>query len=269
VEANEGEMVNAKRLLSDCTMRIHPSRRELLIATGLCILFGGRATAGLSGPRRLKLKNVHTGETFEGPYRDKVGPIPNAISDLSAFLRDFHANVIGPLDIGTLDFLADVLDAVGQTSASVLSAYRTPETNARLRATMFGVAEKSQHTYGRAIDISLDGRLGDAETAARHMARGGVGWYPRSRFIHLDTGPPRSWELGGTGLDRMLTASAQPPERPIKIAEPYPARPPMIVSASAHAPMATPRLPVVTTMPPCRETGAAGVKITRGLGCAP
>ncbi|HXP74736.1 MAG TPA: DUF882 domain-containing protein [Stellaceae bacterium] len=203
-------------------------RRDLLIATGLCILGAGTLAPGNAAPvaiarpvapRRLKLKNVHTGETFEGPYRDNTGPIPDAITDLAHFLRDFHVNKVGPIDVATLDFLADVMDAVGETNASVLSAYRTPETNARLRATMFGVAEKSQHMYGRAIDVSFDRRLLDAETAARRMARGGVGWYPRSHFVHLDTGPTRSWEMDGTGLDRVLSgmggrvARGEPPLR--------------------------------------------------------
>ncbi|HKX06833.1 MAG TPA: DUF882 domain-containing protein [Stellaceae bacterium] len=192
-------------------------RRDLLFATGLTVLIPGAFDSGEAAPvaiarpsvaRRLKLKNVHTGETFEGPYRDDTGPIPNAVTDLAHFLRDFHVNKVGPLDVGTLDFLADVMDAVGETSATVLSAYRTPETNARLRATTFGVAEKSQHIYGRAIDVSFDRRLLDAETAARRMARGGVGWYPRSHFVHLDTGPTRSWELDGTGFDRLLSSSA-------------------------------------------------------------
>ena len=191
-------------------------RRDLLIATGFTILVPGSvgpgeaapvALARPSFPRRLKLKNAHTGETFDGPYRDDTGPIADAITDLVHFLRDFHVNKTGPLDVGTLDFLADVMEAVGQTSATVLSAYRTPETNARLRATMFGVAEKSQHLYGRAIDVSFDRRLLDAETAARRMARGGVGWYPRSHFVHLDTGPTRSWEMNSSGLDRVLSAS--------------------------------------------------------------
>src|SRR5579885_1043668 len=162
-------------------------RRDLLIATGLTILLPGSlgaatvATVRPSFPRRLKLKNVHTGETFDGPYRDTTGPIPDAITDLAHFLRDFHVNKVGPLDVGTLDFLSDVMDAVG----------------------------KSQRLDGRAIDFSFDRRLPDAETVARRMARGGVGWYPRSHFVHLDTGPPRSWEMDGSGLDRVLSASAR------------------------------------------------------------
>lgn len=195
-------------------------RRDLLIATGLCILMPARA-AQPAVRRRLKLKNVNTGETFEGPYRDEVGPIPDAVSDLAHFLRDHHVNKVGPIDVGTLDFLSDVMDAVGETDASVLSAYRTPETNAKLRATMFGVAEKSQHMYGRAIDVSFDRRLGDAEAIARRMARGGVGWYPRSHFVHLDTGPTRSWEMDGIGLDRALAGDGRlaPADHPLSVAE--------------------------------------------------
>src|SRR5260370_9963856 len=187
-------------------------RRDLLIATGLCILLPGSLKAAQvsiaqpSFPRRLKLKNVHTGETFDGPYRDETGPIASAVADLATFLRDFHVNKIGPLDVGTLDFLADVMGAIGESSASVLSAYPPPETHAPPRATLFGVAEKSQHMYGRAIDVSFDRRPLDAATVARRMARGGVGWYPHSHFVHLDTGPTRSWEMDGTGLDRLLSA---------------------------------------------------------------
>src|SRR5690242_10696746 len=106
-----------------------PSRRELLLATGLCVLFGARAQAAPSVPRRLSLKNANTGETFDGPYRDAAGPIPGAIADLGQLLRDHHANKVGPVHVDTLDFLADVMAAVGLSQATVLSAYRTPETN--------------------------------------------------------------------------------------------------------------------------------------------
>lgn len=192
-------------------------RRDLLIATGLCIIVRGAAAAEPSVARRLRLKNANAGESFDGYYRDDFGPIPGAMVDLAAFLRDHRANAIGPVDVAALDFLADVLAAVGQTSATILSAYRTPETNARLAATQFGVAEKSQHLLGRAVDVALDRRMADAEKAARRMERGGVGWYPRSNFIHLDSGPTRSWEMDGAGLDTILAGRS--PGHPRTVAE--------------------------------------------------
>ena len=184
-------------------------RRDLLLATGVSVLFGRSAFALPDGAlpiggRRLALKNAHTGESFNGPYRDAVGPLPSAVSDLAVFLRDFHVDKSGPVDIAVLDFLADVMAANALGGATVLSAYRTRETNERLRATMFGVAEQSQHLYGRAIDITFDRRLAGAEQAARAMRRGGVGWYPNSHFIHLDSGPTRNWELDGGGFDNLL-----------------------------------------------------------------
>jgi uncharacterized protein YcbK (DUF882 family) len=185
-------------------------RRDLLRAAGIFVLGGFAEAAPLSAPRRLKLKNANTGETFEGTYRDDSGPIPEAIADLVTLLRDHHANKIGPLDVATLDFLADVMAATGQRSALVLSAYRTPETNAKLAKTTFGVAEHSQHMYGRALDISFDKRLVDVRNVASRMKRGGVGWYPRSHFIHIDTGPTRNWELDGSGFDTLLTHKVGP-----------------------------------------------------------
>ncbi len=154
--------------------------------------------------RRVRLVNAHTGETFNGAYRDDNGPIASAVKELCVFLRDFHCGAVTDIDIGVLDFLADVLAAVGTAKATVLSAYRTPETNAMLARTMFGVAENSQHIYGRALDITLDAKLPEAMAAARAMRRGGVGWYPRSNFIHLDTGPVRNWTLDGSGLGNLL-----------------------------------------------------------------
>ena len=104
--------------------------------------------------RRLRLSNAHTGESFDGPFRDDVGPISQAMSDLSVFLRDHHSGEKIAIDVGVLDFLASVMDAVGATSATILSAYRTRETNAMLARTTFGVADNSQHIYGRALDPS-------------------------------------------------------------------------------------------------------------------
>ena len=186
-------------------------RRDLLIATGLCLVLPEAALAQGAPPRRLDLKNANTGETFNGPYRDRDGPIPAAMIDLAVFLRDHHVNKVGPVHVETLDFLADVMEAVGETHATVLSAYRTPETNRKLREQYFGVAEKSQHLLGKALDITFSGQVAKAEKAALTMQRGGVGWYPDSHFIHIDTGPVRHWEIDGGGIENFLVGA--PPHR--------------------------------------------------------
>src|SRR5229473_608185 len=155
-------------------------------------------------PHRLNLANPHTGETFSGIYRDDNGPIPWVMDELSVFLRDFRSGEKIAIDVGVIDFLMGVMQAVGQTQATILSAYRTPQTNALLARTHFGVAENSQHLYGRALDVHFGDKLADAMKAARAMQRGGVGWYPHSSFIHLDTGPVRNWDLDHTGLGTLL-----------------------------------------------------------------
>ena len=175
-----------------------------LLSTALAAPIAARAVVPPPEPRRLKLVNAHTGEAFDGPYRDATGPIAGAMEDLSIFLRDFHSGEIIAYDVAVLDFLADVMAAVGVREATVLSAYRTRATNAMLARTTFGVADNSQHIYGRALDVYLPARLDVAMETARAMQRGGVGWYPQSHFIHLDSGPVRNWELGGAGFERLL-----------------------------------------------------------------
>lgn len=126
------------------------------------------------------------------------------MQELSVFLRDFHSGATIAIDITVLDFLAAVMAAIGQTTATVLSAYRSPATNARLARTHFGVAENSQHMYGRALDVHFGGHLAKAMQAAREIRRGGVGWYPSSGFVHLDSGPVRNWDLDGRGFGTLL-----------------------------------------------------------------
>ncbi len=181
--------------------------RRLFLALAGAGLAMPRPAGALPAPplRRLRLYNPHTSESFEGPYRDDHGPIAAAMQDLSFFLRDFHSGARIAIDVGVIDFLAAVLDAVGASRATILSAYRTVATNRMLARTTFGVADNSQHLYGRALDIRIDARLEEAMDAARAMRRGGVGWYPRSGFIHLDSGPVRNWTLDGQGYDGLLS----------------------------------------------------------------
>ena len=189
-------------------------RRFLALAGGFAAAAApsaARAVPLAPALRRLSLVNAHTGETFAGPYRDDRGPIGDALHELRYFLRDFHCGAETEIDVAVLDFLAAVMDAVGAARATVLSAYRTPETNAMLARTMFGVAEHSQHIYGRALDIYLSDRLEQAMLAARAMRRGGVGWYPRSGFLHIDTGPVRNWALSGQGFGKLLLEGHETP----------------------------------------------------------
>jgi uncharacterized protein YcbK (DUF882 family) len=182
-------------------------RRLLLSIIAGSVMLPGMARAVPSappGPWRLKLSNPHTGETFDGAYRDDNGPIATVMSDLSVFLRDFHSGATIAYDVAALDFLYSVMGVTGQTEAQILSAYRTRETNEMLARTTFGVAENSQHIYGKALDVHFGSKLAEAMQAARGMKRGGVGWYPNSGFIHIDSGPVRNWDLDDTGLGRLL-----------------------------------------------------------------
>ena len=161
----------------------------------------------MSAQFRLRLLDAHTGASFDGVYRDATGPIARVMDELCVFLRDHHSGEITKIDVGVIDFLANVMAATGQTSATVLSGFRSHETNAMLARTTLGVAENSQHIRGCAIDVRFPTRLADAMAAARAMRRGGVGWYPQSGFIHLDTGPVRNWDLDNAGLQDLLVAA--------------------------------------------------------------
>ena len=182
------------------------NRRHFLAVAAGCAAWPAAARAVARPPklRRLRLANANTGETFEGTYRNDNGPIDRVMEELYVFLRDHHSGEKTQMDVGVIDFLADVLDAVGESRATILSAYRTAETNAMLARTTFGVAEHSQHILGRALDLRLDSKIAVAMNAARSMQRGGVGWYPHSGFIHIDSGPVRNWTLDETGLDGLL-----------------------------------------------------------------
>src|SRR6516225_4905432 len=191
-------------------------RRFLLRAAGLLspIPYRGWATPVASGWLRLRLIDAHTGATFDGAYRDANGPNARVMDELCVFLRDQYSGRMTGIDVGVIDFLANVMVAPGQTSAVVLSAFRTQETNALLARTTFGVGENSQHLYGRALDVRFSGRLAEAMVAARAMRRGGVGWYPHSGFIHLDTGPVRNWDLDNEGLQDLLVTARGAPSGP-------------------------------------------------------
>jgi uncharacterized protein YcbK (DUF882 family) len=192
-------------------------RRFLLTTVGVLCAPGATLAAPMVAPGvRVRLVDAHSGAVFDDVYRNAKGPIARTIAVLDLFLRDRRTGGVTGIDVAVIDFVAAVMAATGQKSATVLSAYRSLQTNALLEHTMFGVADNSQHLYGRALDVYFPERLEDAVAAARDMKRGGVGWYPQSHFMHIDSGPVRNWEIGAEGLQDQLTHWPKPTPIPPK-----------------------------------------------------
>jgi uncharacterized protein YcbK (DUF882 family) len=181
---------------------VNINRRRILRFSGLLAGMPAVAlwprTSGAAterAPRRIALLNLHTDERLEIVYcRDGVY-VPEAFAALARLLRDFRTGDSHPIDPKLMDYLVEVADSAGvPPEFSVISGYRSPQTNGRLRARSLGVAKNSLHMQGRAIDVRL-GSIGCSDLAARalDLARGGVGYYRAEDFVHLDTGGYRSW----------------------------------------------------------------------------
>jgi uncharacterized protein YcbK (DUF882 family) len=147
-------------------------------------------------PYRLRLHNLHTLEDIEITYRIGDNYQPEAVARLNYFLRDHNTQDVIAYDPREFDLLHDVLIRLRRPGATIdiVRGYRTQETNDVLRASSQGVAEHSQHMLGHAIDIRIPGsttaRIRDA---ALSLNEGGVGYYPASRFVHVDVGAIRTW----------------------------------------------------------------------------
>jgi uncharacterized protein YcbK (DUF882 family) len=151
--------------------------------------------APAAGERRLALYNTHTGESLKATYWAEGEYQASEIAALDRLLRDHRSGDVAAMDRRLFDLLHDLQRVTGRSGAfQIISGYRSPATNARLRRDGRGVAENSLHTRAQAIDIRLGGLdLTDLHRAALSLRRGGVGLYPRSNFIHVDTGRVRAW----------------------------------------------------------------------------
>lgn len=176
------------------------SRRGLLVGmAGAAALIGASLPAEAARrtlqPRSLAFCNLHTGEKLDTVYWAEGRYLPEAMRRINWLLRDFRTDEVYPMDPALLDLLTD-LQAKLRTSEPfhVISGYRSPETNAMLASYSDGVAQNSQHLLGKAIDIRVPGRhLAHVRAAAMSLRRGGVGYYPHSDFVHVDTGRVRYW----------------------------------------------------------------------------
>jgi uncharacterized protein YcbK (DUF882 family) len=188
------------------------SRRALLKAGGLtgaaalCLALGtarsreappgNDAARGKDAPKRIELKNLHTSERLDIEYYREGAYLPAALSAIEVLLRDFRSGERHAVDPRLMDYLVQVAQALGVDPAfSVISGYRSPATNARLREKSTGVAQRSLHMEGRAIDVRVAGvDCARLAASAENLKRGGVGYYRASDFVHLDTGAFRTWK---------------------------------------------------------------------------
>ena len=156
------------------------------------------AEAGTSGvlvDRTLRLLNTHTGERLTATYCENGQLLPDALAEINRILRDHRTDEIKTIDTNLLDFISSLARRVdSQESFHVISGYRSPATNEKLRRQSSGVARRSYHLEGKAVDLKLPGvTTANLRAAALGERSGGVGHYPRSGFVHVDTGPVRSW----------------------------------------------------------------------------
>lgn len=160
-------------------------------ATGLPSL----SQAAGRGPRSLSFYNTHTDEKLTATYWTDGQYLPDALREIDRVLRDFRTGDVHPIDRKLLDLLVALHDRMDTKEPfSVISGYRSPQTNAVLADASSGVARRSLHMDGKAIDVRIVGReLTDLRKAALDLRMGGVGFYQRSDFVHVDTGRVRSW----------------------------------------------------------------------------
>tara|TARA_R110002124_G_scaffold64985_2_gene177817 strand:- start:630756 stop:631409 length:654 start_codon:yes stop_codon:yes gene_type:complete len=149
-----------------------------------------------SGLCELNFRNLHTGETFSGAYRVGDQYLVGALNQVNTVLRDFRTGDVHTIDPQLMDIVYTLKRLSGKAGDDfeIISGYRSPKTNAMLRGASSGVAKKSYHMKGQAIDLRLPGvSTAHLRDIAKSLKAGGVGFYASSNFVHLDTGPVRSW----------------------------------------------------------------------------
>ncbi|MGD0404019.1 MAG: DUF882 domain-containing protein [Candidatus Acidiferrales bacterium] len=183
--------------------------RSLVAAGAVMLLIAPIGARGRSGEvstqqsssqkaeeHRLVLYNTHTSERIDIVYRRGDQYIPSALAKLDYFLRDHRTSEVRHFDPRLYDILSDLTSSIGHPGGEIdiVCGYRTPSTNESLRAHTTGVAKNSLHIQAEAIDLRMPGiNTLELRRAALALRRGGVGYYPHSDFIHVDTGRVRQW----------------------------------------------------------------------------
>ncbi len=171
------------------------SFRLATLLTPLLLFFSPAPANPSSDARSLSFYHTHTGKELAVTYYANGGYLPRGMTELREFLADWRDGEQRDLDPKLMDILWRMQQASGHTGTwEVISAYRSPGTNAMLADRSNGVARKSQHLLGKAIDVRLRGfDTKELHEIALELELGGVGYYAKSDFIHVDTGRVRHW----------------------------------------------------------------------------
>ena len=173
------------------------TRRRLLglMVGGAAALSAPAVLAGAGDFRRVRLLNKRTDERLDLVYWVEGAYVPEALDEISRILRDWREDAVRPYDPKAIDVVAAVQRRLDTSEPfEVVSGYRTPRTNAMLRGRSGGVARNSFHVKAMAVDLALEGRtVRQIAGAAESLRAGGVGRYSRSQFVHVDSGPVRTW----------------------------------------------------------------------------
>jgi len=143
----------------------------------------------------LTLYNIHSHETFYAPFFEKNYYKLSGLFEINRAFIDYRTKEMIQVDVKLVNLLYDIKVRLGlDKQFNILSGYRSPKTNAWLRKRNKGVAKNSFHMYGKAVDLSVPGvSLRKLRDVAMSLKQGGVGYYPKSGFVHIDVGPVRSW----------------------------------------------------------------------------
>lgn len=170
-------------------------RATIFIAFILLLALTPAAIGNTGESRTLKFYHTHTHKTLTVTYYEAGDYLPESLEELRVFLSDWRNGHQHPIDPGVMDILWEIQQHAENPNAyEVISAYRSPETNNFLRKNSNGVARKSQHLLGKAIDVRLRGTdTSQLRDIALDLKLGGVGFYEKSDFVHVDTGRVRRW----------------------------------------------------------------------------
>ncbi len=194
--------LSSEILLLDYELPADQGRRKFLKTFAVSTLAGLAAPGVYAAKSRypahkaLALANLHTGEKIKAVYFEHGRYLPDAIKEIEWLMRDYRTDQAHRIDRALLDQIHELKHRLGVSHkpVQILSGYRSPFTNKQLRKQSRGVAKNSLHMQGRAVDLQIEGvNVSRLRAAAVAMGKGGVGYYPGSGFVHIDTGAVRTW----------------------------------------------------------------------------